>query len=123
MSAKTGQFDMLSAPRQKAISYQVAAEKVGYSGVQDPNIFVESLKSSSYNGAMGHMLGPFRENGLLQNVDIYFLQCVSKAPDWTDRVDFHWQTIFKIAYSPQMSYNEISNEWPDLSKRIALETP
>jgi hypothetical protein len=23
MSAKTGQFDMLSAPRQKAISYQV----------------------------------------------------------------------------------------------------
>jgi hypothetical protein len=101
----------------------VAAEKVGYSGVQDPNIFVESLKSSSYNGAMGHMLGPFRENGLLQNVDIYFLQCVSKAPDWTDRVDFHWQTIFKIAYSPQMSYNEISNEWPDLSKRIALETP
>jgi ABC-type branched-subunit amino acid transport system substrate-binding protein len=102
---------------------KVAAEKVGYSGVQDPNIFVESLKSSSYNGAMGHMLGPFRENGLLQNVDIYFLQCVSKAPDWTDRVDFHWQTIFKIAYSPQMSYNEISNEWPDLSKRIALETP
>jgi hypothetical protein len=26
MSAKTGQFDMLSAPRQKAISYQVERE-------------------------------------------------------------------------------------------------
>jgi hypothetical protein len=32
MSAKTGQFDMLSAPRQKAISYQVKAPLVMAAG-------------------------------------------------------------------------------------------
>jgi hypothetical protein len=35
MSAKTGQFDMLSAPRQKAISYQVITTSVSSQYLND----------------------------------------------------------------------------------------
>jgi hypothetical protein len=38
MSAKTGQFDMLSAPRQKAISYQVTFNLFCKSSIDHPLI-------------------------------------------------------------------------------------
>jgi hypothetical protein len=37
MSAKTGQFDMLSAPRQKAISYQVKLKKLYRYNQKEPD--------------------------------------------------------------------------------------
>lgn len=93
---------------------KVAAEKIGPAGVDDAAVFMESLKNASYNGAMGHTLGPFRENGLLQNVSIYFVECVEGSPDWTARVDYHWKPVYKAEYSEQMSLEEAAEVCAEL---------
>jgi len=97
---------------------KVAAEKVGPIGVKDPKVFMEALRNSSYNGAMGHTLGPFRENGLLQKVTVSFVQCVDGSPDWTDAVDFYWKPIFKTEFPKQLSLEEVSEICPELAKRL-----
>jgi ABC-type branched-subunit amino acid transport system substrate-binding protein len=97
---------------------KVAAEKIGPNGVKDPKVFMDALRNSSYNGAMGHTFGPFRENGLLKKVTVSFVQCVEGPPDWTDLVDFHWEPIFKTEISKQLSRDEAYEVWPDLKKRL-----
>lgn len=97
---------------------KIAAEKVGPEGVKDSKVFMDALRNSSYNGALGHTLGPFRENGLLQKVTVSFVQCVDGSPDWTDLVDFHWKPIFRTEIPKQLSLDEVYEVWPDLAKRL-----
>lgn len=97
---------------------KVAAEKIGPEGVKDPRVFMDALRSSSYSGALGSTLGPFRENGLMQKVTVSFVQCVDGSPDWTDKVDFHWQPIYKQDIPKQLSLEEACEVWPDLAKRL-----
>jgi hypothetical protein len=52
MSAKTGQFDMLSAPRQKAISYQVKTSM---------NLITTSVSSQYLNDKLLKQLGKQRK--------------------------------------------------------------
>ena len=97
---------------------KIAAEKIGPDGVKNPAMFAESLRNSSYNGAMGHTLGPFRENGLLQKVTVSFVKCLSGPPDWTDAVDFHWETVFITEFTKQLSLDEASLISPELTERL-----
>jgi branched-chain amino acid transport system substrate-binding protein len=97
---------------------KVAAEKVGPEGIKDPKKFMDALKSSSFKGALGSTLGPFRENGLQEKVTVTFVQCVDGAPDWTDKVDFHWQPIYKYEIEKQLSLEEAFEVWPNLAKRL-----
>lgn len=99
---------------------KVAAEKVGPEGIKDPKAFMDALKSSSYDGALGSKLGPFRENGLQEKVTVTLVQCVDGAPDWTDKVDFHWTPIFKQEIPKQLSLEEAIEVWPDLGKRLGI---
>lgn len=97
---------------------KIAAEKIGPSGVDDADVFMESLKNTSYNGAMGHTLGPFRENGLLQMVSIYFVECVEGPPEWTDRVDYHWKPVYKSEYAEQMCLEEAAEVREELKSLL-----
>jgi hypothetical protein len=97
---------------------KLAAEIVGPEGVNEPETFLKALKSSSYNGSMGYTLGPFRENGLLEDVTVSFVQCVDGPPDWTNKVDYHWKTIFTLEVRNQLALNEAIRVWPQLGERL-----
>lgn len=97
---------------------KVAAENAGPEGVKDPAKFMDALKKATYNGALGHPIGPFRENGLSEKVNISFVQVVDGAPDWTNKVDFHWKPIFKTEIPKQFSFEEANAIWPAFGKRV-----
>jgi ABC-type branched-subunit amino acid transport system substrate-binding protein len=95
-----------------------AAEKVGPQDYKDPQKLMDALRGSSYAGALGNTLGPFRENGLQEKVTVTLVQCVDEVPDWTDKVDYSWKPIYKQEIQKQMSLEEAVAVWPDLGKRL-----
>ena len=97
---------------------KLAAEKVGPVDYKDPAKLMEALRASSYQGALGSTLGPFRENGLQEKVVVSIVKCVAGSPEWTNLVDYHWEEVFNMEVKPQMSLEESVAVWPQLGTRL-----
>ncbi len=96
---------------------KAAAEKIGPEGVKDPQKFMEALRSSSVQGALASPLGPFRDNGLMEKATVTFVQAAAGSPEWSNKVDYHWEPIFKTDVEP-LSREEAEKAWPALAKRL-----
>jgi ABC-type branched-subunit amino acid transport system substrate-binding protein len=100
---------------------KAAIEKVGPNDYKDPEKLLAAIKSSSYTGALGAPLGPFRDNGLQQKVVASIVQCQMGSPSWTNTVDYHWTPVYKYEINNQSSIEEAIKLWPDLGKRLNMQ--